>query len=224
MSLEGNEAYFSQARVIPVLTPRSVDSGVAVCRILFEAGLCLQEITLRTRAGLETIAALKRELPKLIVGAGSVLTPRVGEAALRAGAGFLVSPGITEDLLGFAAGCAVPFLPGVSTVSEIMRVRELGCTVAKLFPAKLLGGVTFLRSLSGPLPMMKFCPTGGIDANVAPDYLHLNNVLAVGGSWMAPDDLIAQDRMKDIYQLAAQAAALLRTSALLSRGGSGRGR
>ena len=208
MSFAENETCFSHARVIPVLTPRSVESGVAVSRVLFEANLRLQEITLRTRAGLETIAALKRNLPDLIVGAGTVLTPDMGNAAIQAGAGFLVSPGTTEELLRFAVDCSVPFLPGVTTISEMMRVQALGCTVAKLFPAQLLGGAAFLRSLSGPLPAMKFCPTGGIDARLVPDYLKLGNVLAVGGSWMAPEELIAQNRLEDIRRLAEQAATL----------------
>jgi 2-dehydro-3-deoxyphosphogluconate aldolase/(4S)-4-hydroxy-2-oxoglutarate aldolase len=208
MSLKENEAYFSRARVVPVLTPESVASGVAVSRVLFEAGLRMQEITLRTEWGLETIATLTRDFPGLIVGAGSVVTPKLGEAAIQAGARFLVSPGTSDTLLQFAADCRVPFLPGVSTVSESMRVLARGCTAAKLFPADLLGGVAFLRAVAGPLPSMKFCPSGGMDARIAPDYLRLANVLAVGGSWMAPAELIRQDRFDDIRQLAEQAASL----------------
>lgn len=208
MSLTDNETYFSRARVVPVLTPESVASGVAVSGVLFEAGLRMQEITLRTEWGLQTIAAVTREFPGLIVGAGSVVTPQLGEAAIQAGARFLVSPGTNDVLLQFAADCRVPFLPGVSTVSESMRVLALGCTAAKLFPADLLGGTTFLRSVAAPLPSMKFCPSGGIDARVAPDYLQLANVLAVGGSWMAPADLIRAKRFTDIRQLAEEAAAL----------------
>jgi 2-dehydro-3-deoxyphosphogluconate aldolase/(4S)-4-hydroxy-2-oxoglutarate aldolase len=208
MSFTENEAYFSLTRVIPILTPASVASGVAVSRILFEAGLRFQEITLRTAPGLETIAALKRELPELIVGAGSVLTPTMGETAIQAGAHFLVSPGTTQALLQFAEHCSVPFLPGVSTVSEIMRVQALNCAVAKLFPVQLLGGVIFLQSLAGLLPSLKFCPTGGIDAQLAPTYLRLNNVLAIGGSWMAPGELIAKGGWAELRRLAEQGAAL----------------
>jgi 2-dehydro-3-deoxyphosphogluconate aldolase/(4S)-4-hydroxy-2-oxoglutarate aldolase len=168
----------------------------------------MQEITLRAASGLETIAALKQQLPNLIVGAGSVLTPELGEAAMQAGACFLVSPGTTEALLQFAKRCSVPFLPGVATVSEMMRVQALGCTAAKLFPAESLGGVAILRSVAGPLPSMKFCPTGGIDAELAVGYLQLTNVLAVGGSWMAPNDLVSENRFEDVSRLAEQAAAL----------------
>jgi 2-dehydro-3-deoxyphosphogluconate aldolase / (4S)-4-hydroxy-2-oxoglutarate aldolase len=208
MSFKENEAFFSRAKVVPVLTPESVASGIAVSRVLFDAGLQMQEITLRTEWGLGTIAALTRELPGLIVGAGSVVTPELGEAAIQAGARFLVSPGTNGTLLQFAAACPVAFLPGVSTVSEAMRVLARGCTAAKLFPADLLGGAAFLRSVAGPLPSMKFCPSGGIDAKVARDYLRLGNVLAVGGSWMAPAELIRQNRFTDIRQLAEEAASL----------------
>ncbi len=208
MSLKDNEAYFSRARVVPVLTPESVASGIAVSRVLFEAGLRLQEITLRTECGLETIAALTRELPGLIVGAGSVVTPQLGEAAIQAGAQFLVSPGAHDALLEFAADCRVPFLPGVATVSESMRAMALGCRAVKLFPADVLGGAALLRAMAGPLPSMKFCPSGGIDARVAPDYLRLANVIAVGGSWMAPVELIRQNQFADIGKLAKEAAAL----------------
>jgi len=208
MSLKENEAYFSRVRVVPVLTPDSVASGVAVSRVLFDAGLRMQEITLRTEWGLQTIAAVTQEIPGLIVGAGSVVTPALGDAAMQAGARFLVSPGTDDRLLQFAADCRVPFLPGVSTVSESMRVLALGCTAAKLFPVDVLGGVTFLRSIAAPLPSMKFCPSGGIDAKVAPDYLRLGNVLAVGGSWMAPAELIRHNRFTDIRVLAEEAASL----------------
>jgi len=201
-------ASFSAARVIPVLTPSTVASAVAVSRVLFEAGLRTQEITLRNPAGLETVSALRRDLPELLVGAGSVLTPRSGEDAIRAGAQFLVSPGITEALLQFAVNCGVAFLPGVGSVSEIMRVQALGCELAKLFPAQALGGVGFLRSILGPLPSMRFCPTGDIGAALAADYLALPNVTAVGGSWMAPKDLVDQGRFADIRRLAQQAVAL----------------
>ena len=208
MSFVNAEAFFSQTRIIPILTPASVTSCVAVSRILFDAGLRLQEITLRTAAGLQSIAALKRDLPELVVGAGSVNTASLGEAAMQAGARFLVSPGTTEALLQFAANCDVPFLPGVATVSEIMRAHARDCTVAKLFPAQLLGGIAFLKALAGPLPAMRFCPTGGIDAQLAPAYLQLNNVLAVGGSWMAPDELVVESHWMHLRQLAKHAAAL----------------
>ena len=210
MSLKENETFFAQSPVLPVVTPNSAASGIAICRILFNAGLRVQEITLRTRSGLETIAALREEIPELIIGAGSVLTPEMGDAAIQEGAQFLVSPGTNDALLKFAATCSVPFLPGVATVSEMMLVLAMGCTTAKLFPADALGGVTFLRSIAGPLPSMKFCPAGGLDAKLATCYLQLSNVIAVAGSWMIPNDLVARNKFDDIRILADQAAALQR--------------
>ena len=208
MSFADNERFFSKSRVIPVLTPQSVEEGVAVSRALFEGGLRLHEITLRTVAGIETIVALRKEIPDLMVGAGSVLTPELGQAAIAAGASFLVSPGTTDALLDFAAACGVPFLPGAGSVSEAMRLLAMGCTTAKLFPAEPLGGIQFLQAISGPLPSMKFCPTGGIHAANAPDYLKLANVTAVGGSWMAPRDLVKAKDFSGIHRLGEQAALL----------------
>ena len=208
MSLRDTERFFSQARVVPVLTPSSVTGAVELSRVLFEAGLRLQEIALRTSCSLEALAALNASLPGLLLGAGTVLNPEQGAAAIRGGARFLVSPGTTPALLQFAADCQVPFLPGVATVSDIMQLEACGCTVAKLFPAEPLGGTLYLRALSAPLPRMRFCPTGGIDARRAREYLTLPNVLAVGGSWMAPEALIAQGRWDEIRRLAEEAASL----------------
>jgi 2-dehydro-3-deoxyphosphogluconate aldolase/(4S)-4-hydroxy-2-oxoglutarate aldolase len=208
VSFADNERFFSKSRVIPVLTPQSVEEGVNVSRALFEGGLRLHEITLRTAAGIETIIALRKETPGLVVGAGSVLTAEMGQAAIGAGASFLVSPGTTDALLEFAATCSVPFLPGAGSVSEAMRLLAMGCTMIKLFPAEPLGGVRFLQAISGPLASMKFCPTGGIHATNAPDYLKLANVTAVGGSWMAPNDLVKAKDFSGIRRLAEQAASL----------------
>jgi 2-dehydro-3-deoxyphosphogluconate aldolase/(4S)-4-hydroxy-2-oxoglutarate aldolase len=208
MSVIDNAGYFRTARVIPVLTPASVASGLAISRILCKAGLRVQEITLRTPAGLETLAAIQRDLPELIVGAGSVLTPELGRAAIGAGAHFLVSPGTTEELLQFALESEVPFLPGAATVSELIRLQARGWTVAKVFPIDSLGGPRFLQSLAGPLPSMMLCPTGGIDASLAPKYLELSNVVAIGGSWMVPSSLIENERYADVQRLAEHAAAL----------------
>jgi len=208
VSFADNERFFSKSRVIPVLTPQSVEEGVAVSRALFDGGIRLHEITLRTAAGIETIAALRKEIPDLVVGAGSVLTAEMGQAAIAAGASFLVSPGTTDTLLDFAAACPIPFLPGAGSVSEAMRLLAMGCAIAKLFPAEPLGGVRFLQAIAGPLPSMKFCPTGGIHAANAPDSLRLANVTAVGGSWMAPGDLVKAQDSSGIRRLAEQAALL----------------
>jgi 2-dehydro-3-deoxyphosphogluconate aldolase / (4S)-4-hydroxy-2-oxoglutarate aldolase len=206
MSVIGNAAYFSQARVIPVLSVSSVAAGVEISRVLFEAGLRFQEITLRTEWGLATIAAIRRELPQVVVGAGTVLSPDLGQAALDAGASFLVSPGTPEGLLQFAAKCAPPFLPGAATAAELMRLMLEGCTAAKVFPVESLGGVAYVKALSGPLGAIKLCPSGGVTARNASNYLALDNVLSVAGSWMISGD--APQRTSELTRLAKQAAAL----------------
>lgn len=208
MSFAGVDACFSGHRVLPVITPHSVESTLTVARVLFDAGLRMQEITLRTAAALPTIAALARELPGLVVGAGTVLDAQQGEAALAAGARFLVSPGCSPSLLDFAAGCEAPFIPGIATVSEAMNLQARGATVVKLFPAQVVGGVALLKSLASVLPALKFCPTGGIDAHLAPDYLRQPNVLAVGGSWMVREDWITAQCWSEIRAAAEKAAAL----------------
>ena len=206
MSVIGNAAYFSQARVIPVLSVSSVAAGVETSRVLFEAGLRFQEVTLRTEWGLATIAAIRRELPQVVVGAGTVLSPELGQAALDAGASFLVSPGTPEGLLQFAAQCAPPFLPGAATAAELMRLMLEGCTAAKVFPVESLGGVSYIKALSGPLGAIKLCPSGGVTARNASNYLALDNVLSVAGSWMISRD--APQRTSELTRLARQAAAL----------------
>jgi len=206
MSVIGNAAYFSQARVVPVLSVSSVAAGVETSRVLFEAGLRFQEVTLRTEWGLATIAAIRRELPQVVVGAGTVLNPDLGQAALDAGASFLVSPGTPEGLLQFAAQCAPPFLPGAATVAELMRLMLEGCTAAKVFPVESLGGVSYIKALSGPLGAIKLCPSGGVTARNASHYLALDNVLSVAGSWMISRD--APQRTSELTRLARQAAAL----------------
>lgn len=208
MSVSDNASYFSRARVIPILTVDSVGAAVTTSGVLLQAGLRVLEVTLRTAAGLDAVAAVRRDLPALSVGAGSVLTPELGEAAIRAGAQFLVSPGTTEDLLRFALRCAVPFLPGAATISELMELQSRGCTAAKVFPVESLGGVSFIRSIAGPLPGIKLCPTGGINADSAPKYLDLPNVIATGGSWMVPETALAGGGSDEMLQLARHAASL----------------
>ena len=206
MSIIGNAAYFSQARVIPVLSVPSVAAGVETSRVLFEAGLRFQEVTLRTEWGLATIAAIRRDLPQVVVGAGTVLSPDMGQAALDAGASFLVSPGTPERLLQFAAQCAPPFLPGTATAAELMRLMMEGCTAAKVFPVESLGGVSYIKALSGPLSAIKLCPSGGVNAQNASSYLALDNVLSVSGSWMISEH--APQQTSELTRLARQAAAL----------------
>lgn len=194
--------------VIPVLTIDDADRGLALARALVAGGLDVIEITLRTGAALDAIARIAREFPSAIVGAGTVLEPIHGEDAIRAGAKFLVSPGMTPRLIHAAQGWRVPFLPGAVTASEAMALADLGYRVLKFFPAEPSGGAAALKALAGPLPDIRFCPTGGIDAAKARSYLALPNVICVGGSWIAPADAVANGDWPTITTLAASAAAL----------------
>ena len=194
--------------VVPVLTIGTVDEGVALVRALVAGGLPIIEITLRTEAALATIRRIRAELPDVLVGAGTVLTPEQAADALTAGARFIVSPGMTPRLMEAAERWPVPFLPGAATASEAMALADLGYSVLKFFPAESLGGAAALKALSAPLAHISFCPTGGIDAANAADYLSLPNVAAVGGSWVAPPKLVAKKDWAGITALAEAAASL----------------
>ena len=170
------------ATVIPVVVLDDADEAVPLARRLVADGMPVIEVTLRTAAALDAIAAIAAEVPDAVVGAGTILSPAQARDAIAAGAEFLVSPGATPALLDALAD--LPLLPGVATPSEVMALLERGITSAKFFPAEANGGVTALKALHGPFPQMRFCPTGGITAANAQDYLALPNVACVGGTWM----------------------------------------
>jgi 2-dehydro-3-deoxyphosphogluconate aldolase/(4S)-4-hydroxy-2-oxoglutarate aldolase len=171
--------------VIPVLVIDDVAKAAPIARALVGGGLRVLEVTLRTPAALEALAEMAR-VEGAIVGAGTVLNPRDLDAALAAGAQFIVSPGLTEPLARAAAAARVPFLPGVATAGEIMRGLDLGLGRFKFFPAEAAGGIRALKALAAPFGSVRFCPTGGITAATAPDWLALEAVLCVGGSWLVP--------------------------------------
>ncbi|MGA2792515.1 MAG: bifunctional 4-hydroxy-2-oxoglutarate aldolase/2-dehydro-3-deoxy-phosphogluconate aldolase [Roseiarcus sp.] len=196
------------APVIPVLTVRNAEDGVAQARALAAGGLLAIEVTLRTAGALAAITAIRDAVPGAVVGAGTVLTPEQIAEACAAGARFLVSPGASPRLAQAAAAAPVPFLPGVATVSEAITLMELGFRALKLFPAEAVGGVKLLASLAGPLPDLRFCPTGGIDLAKAPSYLALPNVACVGGSWMLPKAALGAGDYAAVEKLAREAAAL----------------
>ncbi|MDK1474026.1 bifunctional 4-hydroxy-2-oxoglutarate aldolase/2-dehydro-3-deoxy-phosphogluconate aldolase [Streptomyces sp. 549] len=197
-----------RAPVVPVVVLDDVATAVPLARALVAGGLPLIEVTLRTGAALPAIRAIADAVPDAQVGAGTVLTAGQAAAAVDAGAGFLVSPGSTDRLLDAMADCGVPFLPGVSTASEALRLLERGVTELKFFPAEAAGGTAYLKSLAGPLPQVRFCPTGGITRRSAAHYLALPNVGCVGGTWMVPPDALAAGDWNRVEQLAAEAAAL----------------
>ncbi|WP_419994530.1 bifunctional 4-hydroxy-2-oxoglutarate aldolase/2-dehydro-3-deoxy-phosphogluconate aldolase [Streptomyces boninensis] len=199
------------APVIPVVVLDDVADAAPLARALVAGGLPAIEITLRTPAALDSIRAIAAEVPEATVGAGTLLRPDQATAAVDAGARFLVSPGWTERLLGAMRETGVPFLPGVSTTSEVVALLEKGVTEMKFFPAEAAGGTPYLRSLASPLPEARFCPTGGITADSARDYLALANVACVGGTWMLPPDAIAARDWERIRGLATEASLGLGT-------------
>ncbi len=196
------------APVMPVMVIEQLDDAVPLANALVNAGLPVLEITLRTACAVDAIRAIRQALPNAIVGAGTVLNERDIQRCLEAGAEFLVSPGATDNLLKAAKQMQANLLPGVATVSEAMRAAEYGFEHLKLFPAEAVGGVALLKSIAGPLPHLKFCPTGGISVNNAAQYLALENVLCVGGSWMASKELVSTQQWDRIAELARAAAAL----------------
>jgi 2-dehydro-3-deoxyphosphogluconate aldolase/(4S)-4-hydroxy-2-oxoglutarate aldolase len=197
-------------RVVPVITIWDAESAVPLAEALVAGGLQVLEITLRTEAGLESISRIAAELPGAVVGAGTVVTPQQLLDARNAGARFVVSPGCTDSLAVAAADAGGVFLPGAVTASEVLRLLELGISLMKFFPAESSGGLAALKALAAPFPQVRFCPTGGIGLESAPDYLALKNVLCVGGSWMVPADLIEHQEWAAITALAAEATAATR--------------
>ena len=196
------------APVIPVYTPGSVDEAVAVAGALLEGGPPVIEVTLRTPVALEAIAAMRQAVPDAVVGAGTVLTAGQMAAVKDAGGHFAVSPGATDALYFAAREQGLPLLPGVATASEIMRGLEHGLDTFKFFPAAAAGGTALLASWAGPFADVRFCPTGGISATTAREYLTLPNVLCVGGSWLTPAALLRNGDHAAITALASQAASL----------------
>jgi 2-dehydro-3-deoxyphosphogluconate aldolase / (4S)-4-hydroxy-2-oxoglutarate aldolase len=194
--------------VIPVVVVDDAEHAVPLAEALLRGGVRVIELTLRTPAALAAIERVAAEVPGIVIGAGTVTAPEHAEQAAKAGAAFLVTPGSTDRVLDAAEDTGLPFLPGAATVSEAMRLAERGLTSLKFFPAEAAGGVDYLKSIGGPLPGLRFCPTGGITPATAPNYLALPNVGCVGGSWLAPKDALASGDWARIEELARAASAL----------------
>ncbi|TQS72597.1 bifunctional 4-hydroxy-2-oxoglutarate aldolase/2-dehydro-3-deoxy-phosphogluconate aldolase [Rhodobacteraceae bacterium] len=197
------------APIVPVIVVKEIAHAVPLATALIKGGLPALEVTLRSDCALDAIRAMA-DVEGGVVGAGTLLTPKDVKAAKAAGAKFGVSPGVTGDLLKACADEELPLLPGTATPSEVMRLLELGYDMVKFFPAETNGGAPALKNFSGPLPQMKFCPTGGINIKNAVDYLSLPNVICAGGSWVAPDNLVQAGDWAGIEALAREAAALPR--------------
>lgn len=197
------------APVIPVLVIDAVEEAAPLAAALVAGGLPVLEVTLRTPAALPALAAMAR-VPGARVGAGTVLSAHDAARAKAAGASFVVAPGATSGLIHACIARDLPLMPGAATASEVMALLERGYSMLKFFPASAAGGTALLSALAGPLPRARFCPTGGISEESAPEYLALPNVECVGGSWVAPPELIAARDWAGITARARAAAALRR--------------
>jgi len=197
---------FNGQRILPVLSIRRESDVLPLADALAAGGITNLEVTLRTPLGLAAIRLLAEQRPQLCVGAGTVLDGRQFQSVLDAGARFVVSPGCTDELLTLGLDSPVPLLPGIATASEIMRGYRLGYRRFKLFPAEVCGGTALLKAFAGPFHDVRFCPTGGIGPAKLPDYLALDNVVAVGGSWMAPPALVEAGDWAGITRLCRQFA------------------
>jgi len=204
---------FCDVTVIPVLTIERAADAIPIAHALYEGGLRLIEVTLRTPAAPAAIAAITREMPQIIVGVGTVQRPADIAQACAVGARFLVSPGMTPELAAASLATALPYIPGVATPSEVMAARDLGISFLKLFPTEALRGLALLRALAPVFPGVAFCPTGGIDEHTASEYLALPNVPMVGGSWMAPNDAVAAGDWARVRRLAERASVIGRRQA-----------
>lgn len=194
--------------VIPVLKIDRLEHAVPLARALARGGLPAIEVTLRTPVALDAIKAIASEVPEALVGAGTILNAQQFAQAEEAGSRFIVSPGLTPQLIDAAAKSNVALLPGTITPSEVMAALQAGYTLLKFFPAEQAGGADFLKALSSPLAGVRFCPTGGVSLANAKTYLSLPNVMCVGGSWVAPDALVSAGKWDEIEALAADAVKL----------------
>ncbi|MBB3047933.1 2-dehydro-3-deoxyphosphogluconate aldolase/(4S)-4-hydroxy-2-oxoglutarate aldolase [Litorivivens lipolytica] len=194
--------------VIPVIVIDQPEQAVPLAKALYRGGLKVLEVTLRTEYGLQAITDISKALPDAVVGAGTVITADDVKKSKQAGARFLVSPGCTPSLVNAAQAEDIALLPGINTPSEAMALLEFGLTHLKFFPAEAAGGVPMLKSIAGPLPQLRFCPTGGVNPDNARDYLALPNVACVGGTWMLDKAAIANGDWDVIETLSREAARL----------------
>lgn len=192
------QTILSANKIIPVLVLHQLEDTVPLCEAILEGGLNAIEITLRTEVALSCIAEAAKRFPQLTVGAGTLMTPDHVRMAIDSGAGFGVSPGITEKLRSAVLRHGLPFLPGGASVSEFMKNADAGFFIQKFFPAEQSGGSHFLKSIASPLQDLSFCPTGGINGENAKDYLSLPNVIAIGGSWFVSPERIKRREWGDV--------------------------
>lgn len=203
----GAEELFALSPVIPVIVLNQLDEALPLAKALIAGGINILEVTLRTPVALEAIRLLRKEIPEAIIGAGTVTTIQQLEACMEADAQFLISPGLTLELLQAGRKANIPYIPGASSISELMEGIQSGYTCFKFFPAEIAGGMGMLKAIYGPFPALKFCATGGVNEKNFLDYLSLPNVECVGGSWIVPAEAIKEKKWHRITELAATAKA-----------------
>ncbi len=207
--MDGTIERLGRIGIVPVVEIPDASMAVPLADALLEAGVGSVEITFRTAAGGEALAAIRQARPELLAGAGTVLREDQLETALAAGAQFIVSPGFSSIIVDGAMAARVPIIPGVATATEVQRALEAGLHVLKLFPAEPIGGVAYLKALGSPFPDVRFIPTGGVSAANAASYLALPNVLAVGGSWFVRKAWLADGDYATVRREAGEAAAIV---------------
>ena len=196
---------FATGPIVPVLVIKKVEDALPIAEALLTAGIKVLEVTLRTALAMDVISTIAKELPEAVIGAGTVTNAEQLQRAYDAGAKFAISPGLTKDLLQAGNNSKIALIPGISSISEMMDGIDLGYDHLKFFPAEASGGVKAIKSIGGPFPDIKLCPTGGININNIRDYLALSNVACCGGSWLVTDELIEAKNLAGITTLAKQA-------------------
>jgi len=213
MSIESQQAeaerLLHDAGILPVVTVDSIEQAKRLADALLEGGLRSIELTLRTPAALDALAALKRDLPDIVIGAGTVLTAEQIRQSIDAGADFLVTPGTPPAMADALAQASIPVVPGGATPTEFLALMVRGFRICKLFPANAVGGLAMLKGLAGPLAELKLCPTGGISEANAAEFLAQPNVVCVGGSWMVPKQWLVAGEWDKVREASAKAAAIV---------------
>lgn len=200
---------FEKIKLVPVVKIDRIEDAVPLAKALTEGGLPVAEVTFRTPYAKEAMRRMKEAFPDMLVGAGTVLRTEQVDAALEAGAEFIVSPGLNPKTVRYCQQKQIPIFPGVATASEIEQAMELGLSVVKFFPAEVNGGIKAIKALSAPYHEMRFMPTGGVNPQNIKDYLAFDEIIACGGTWMVKDSLLAEGKFEEVRELCREAVALI---------------